>query len=503
MHRLAATVLASALAVLAAGCATPALEPRQDEVADTERPPLPPLFEDLQERTFRYFWDTANPDNGLVPDRYPYDEPFSSVAAVGFALTAYAIGAEHGWVSREQARERTLTTLRFLHDAPMGPEESGTAGHKGFYYHFLHLDSGTRYDSWVELSSVDTALLLGGVLFAQSYYGGDGADEAEIRELAEAIYRRVDWSFLQERPPLISMGWFPESGTIANDWQGYNEAMLVYLLALASPTHPIAPEAWQAWTRTYERSWGLYEDQQHLGFGPHFGHQYSHVWVDFRGIRDRYMRERGFDYFENSRRATYAQRAYAIDNPMRWQGYGENIWGLTASDGPQVATETYQGETREFRHYSARGGIGFPDEFDDGTIAPTAAAASLPFAPEIVIPAVQEMHDLYGDQIYADYGFLDSFNRSFRYDNVELKTGQIIPGFGWVASQYIGIDQGPILAMIENYRDDFVWEVMRNNPHIRTGLVRAGFRGGWLEPVNAPQAPDTAPDPHVPAPRND
>ncbi|MFC4728123.1 glucoamylase family protein [Coralloluteibacterium thermophilus] len=476
------TVLASAgLATVLAACSSLPAQPGRPVAETVERPALTPLFEDLQARTFRYFWETANEENGLVPDRYPYDEPFSSIAAVGFALTAYPIGVERGWITREQARDRTLTTMRFFRNAPQGPEPEGRAGHKGFFYHFLHLDTGHRYDSWVELSSVDTALLLGGMLFAQSYYDRDTPEEAEIRRLADEIYAAVDWTFLQERAPLISMGWFPESGIIANDWKGYNEAMLVYLLALASPTHPIQPEAWQAWTDGYEHSWGLFQEQEHLGFGPHFGHQYSHVWVDFRGIQDRYMRERGFDYFENSRRATYAQRAYAIANPMRWTGYGENVWGLTASDGPQVSELEFEGEPRKFRHYSARGGVGFPDEFDDGTIAPTAAAASLPFAPEIVIPAVEEMHRLYGAQIYSDYGFLDAFNKSFRYADIPLKSGQIIPDFGWVADQYIGIDQGPILAMIENYRNDFVWRVMRRNPHIRTGLERAGFVGGWLQ----------------------
>ena len=198
------------------------------------------------------------------------------------------------------------------------------------------------------------------------------------------------------------------------------------------------------------------------------------------------MRERGFDYFENSRRATYAQRAYAIANPMGWKLYGENIWGLTASDGPSATQQDYAGQSRAFRHYSARG-AGLADAFDDGTIAPTAAAASLPFAPEIVIPAVEEMHDQLGAQIYSTYGFLDAFNPSFTYD-VPLKTGHLIPGFGWVASDYIGIDQGPIIAMIENYRDDFVWKIMRKNPYIRRGLQRAGFTGGWLEPRPSPAA---------------
>lgn len=470
-------LLLSLLLTLAAGCAT--APPRTAEEV-ISRPALTPLFEDLQQRTFRYFWETADEKTGLVPDRFPYDEPFSSIAAVGFALTAYPIGVERGWITREQARQRTLTTLRFFHDAPQGPGKTGVAGYKGFFYHFLDLRTGQRYADWVELSSVDTALLLGGVLFAQSYFKGEDAEEAEIRRLAEIIYRRVDWTWMQVRDPLISMGWYPGKGFIRHDWKGYNEAMLVYLLALGSPTHPIKKKAWPAWTKGYGRAWGLYQDQEHLSFGPLFGHQYSHVWVDFRGIQDAYMRKRGFDYFENSRRATYAQRTYAIANPMRWKGYGANVWGLTASDGPTRAAKDYEGDLRVFRHYSARGaGLG-GDTFDDGTIAPTAAAASLPFAPEIVMPAVEEMHRLFGDFIYSDYGFLDAFNPSFTYD-IPLKTGKLVPGRGWVARDYIGIDQGPIVTMIENYRNDFVWRVMRENPHLRLGLKRAGFKGGWLD----------------------
>lgn len=447
--------------------------------APRKRPPLTPVIEDLQERSFRYFWDTANEKNGLVPDRHPGTEPFSSIAAVGFALTVYPIGVERGWITRQQARARTLTTLRFFNDAPQGPDAAGMSGYKGFFYHFLHIETGERYAPWVELSSVDTALLLGGVLFAQSWYDRDHADEVEIRRLADTIFKRVEWPWLQVRPPLIAMGWFPETGFITHDWRGYNEAMIVYLLALASPTHGVTPEVWAAWTQDYDRSWGIFHNQEHLGFGPHFGHQYSHVWIDYRGVRDDYMRSRNMDYFENSRRATYAQRAYAMENPLGWEAYGENIWGLTASDGPQVTFQNYNESPREFRHYSARG-AGLSDAFDDGTIAPTAAAASLPFAPEIVIPAIEEMRSRFGDHIYGEYGFIDAFNPSFHYD-IPVKSGHVIPGFGWVARDYIGIDQGPIVIMIENYRNEFAWNTMHANPYIRSGLERAGFEGGWLD----------------------
>lgn len=458
-----------------------------------EKPQLSPLFRDIERRTFQFFWDTTNELNGLTPDRYP-SRPFASIASVGFALTAYPVGIENGWVSRTQAVDRTLLTLKFFRDARQGPQDKGRAGYKGFYYHFLDMQQGHRYDSWVELSSVDTALLMMGVLFAQSYYDRDEPREKQIREIAEQLYRKVDWTWLQQRKPLIGMGWYPESGFIDHDWMGYNEAMMVYILAMASPSHPVDPDAWQVWTRTYTDVWGVYQDQEYLSFGPLFGHQYSHVWIDFRGIQDDYMREHGMDYFENSRRAAYAHRAYAIANPMKWKDYGENVWGLTASDGPQQTLQDYRGEQRQFRHYSARG-AGLRESFDDGTIAPTAAVASLPFAPEIVIPATEEMHKRYGDYLYSSYGFLDSFNRSFEYD-IPLKTGRVVPGNGWVSSDYIGIDQGPILTMIANYRNEFVWNVMKKNEHIRKGLELAGFKGGWLTPEGEkPAPPETQGDP--------
>ncbi|BAV97737.1 conserved hypothetical protein [Lysobacter enzymogenes] len=457
-------------------------EPVVVEPLKQERLELPPLFRDIEKRTFQFFWDTTNERNGLTPDRYP-SRPFASIASVGFALTAYPIGIERGWVSRTQAVDRTLTTLKFLRDLPAGPQASGKGSYKGFYYHFLDMQKGERYDSWVELSSVDTGLLMMGVLFTQSYYDRDDAREKEIREIADTLYKRVDWQWLQQNKPLISMGWFPESGFIKHDWMGYNEAMLLYVLALGSPTHPVEPEAWTVWTRTYNDVWGVYQGEEFLAFGPLFGHQYSHVWIDFRGIQDDYMRERGIDYFENSRRAAYAQRAYAIANPMKWKDYGPELWGLTASDGPQQTLQEYRGEQRQFRHYSARG-AGLRENFDDGTIAPTAAIASLPFAPEIVIPTTVSMHERYGESIYSSYGFLDSFNPSFNYD-IPLKTGRLVPNQGWVSSDYIGIDQGPILTMITNYRNEFVWNVMKRNAYIRTGLERAGFKGGWLAPADS------------------
>ena len=437
---------------------------------------LPPLFDDLEHRTFSFFWERANPVNGLIPDRWP-SRSFSSIAAVGFGLTAYGVGAERGWITRAQATQRTLVTLRFFANAAQGDAAQGMTGTHGFFYHFIKMDTGTR-DANCELSTVDTSLLLGGILFAQSYYDRDNADEAEIRALADSIYRRVDWAWAQARPPKIAMGWTPEGGMQGYDWSGYNEALLVYVLALGSPTHPLGKDAYDAWTSTYPRTWGTFQGQQHLGFAPLFGHQYSHTWLDLRGVQDGYMRGRGLDYFENSRRAVLSQRAYAIANPSGWNGYGANVWGLTASDGPIDAQFTFNGRLHKFQTYAPRG-AGLDYILDDGTLAPTAAAASLPFAPQLVIPAVTEMHRRYGKDIYRQYGFIDAFNPSFNY-SVTLKQGKLAPGLGWVDDDYLGIDQGPIVLMIENYRSELVWTVMRRNRYIRRGMERAGFRGGWI-----------------------
>ena len=440
----------------------------------------PGLIDDLAERTFRFFWETTNPANGLAPDRWP-SAGFCSIAAVGFALTAYPIGIERGWVSHQAAAQRTLTTLRFFWNAPQGPGARGTTGHQGFFYHFLDMEQGLRFGR-TELSSVDTCLLLGGILLAAEFFDGTAAAEREIRDLARKIYNRVDWRWMQARAPLVSMGWHPESGFIPSDWKGYNEAMLVYVLGLGAPdpARRLSRDAWQAWTATYPHSWRGEGQGRHLAFGPHFGHQYSHVWIDFRGIRDATMQAEGFDYFENSRRATYAQRDYAIRNPEGWEGYAADIWGLTACDGPLGGTHELNGKPRLFRTYSARGPLGLPDEFDDGTLAPTAALGSIAFAPEIVIPCAQAMHARYGRRLCGKYGFLDSFNPTLAGASLKVQKGMVDPELGWFNDEYLGIDQGPILAMIANHQDDLVWKPMRKSPAIRGGLLRAGFSGDWL-----------------------
>jgi hypothetical protein len=438
---------------------------------------LPDFYEEIEHRTFRWFWDTANRRNGLVPDRWP-TRTFASIAAVGFALPAYAVGANRGWCTRADARDLTLTTLRFFWNAPQGPEPGGTAGHAGFFYHFLDLDSGLRFRQ-TELSSVDTAILLMGALFAGEYFDREDAGEREIRRLANALYDRADWNFFRsDGREALSMGWHPEQGLIPANWVGFNEGMFVNILALGSTSHPGPPDLWRQWTATYPQFWRGEGPTRRLAYAPLFTHQYSQIFIDFRGIRDAPMRSAGFDYFENSRRETYANRAYCIANPMRWRGYSDRLWGLSACDGPGDFELPYRGDKRTFYGYAARGPLGEPGGLDDGTIAPTAALGSLPFAPEIVIPCARELRGQ--PRLFGRYGFKDSFNPSFTYSGLRLDGGSVDPKLGWVDGDYLGIDQAPILLQAANYRDEFVWRYMRQVPPIRRGLKRAGFTGGWL-----------------------
>lgn len=441
---------------------------------------LDPAIEDLQRRTFDWFVHVTDRSNGLTPDRWPTPS-FSSVAAVGFALTCWPVGVERGWISRGEARERVLTTIRFFHGLPQGPEPTGVGGHKGFFYHFLDMKTGHRFGQ-TELSTVDTSLLVAGMLFCAQWFDGDHADEAEIRRLAQAVYDRIEWDWAMVRPDLISMGWHPETGHIPHDWHVYNEGMLVLLLAIGSMTHPVPATVWDKWCSVYERSWATEYDIPHLKFAPLFGHQYSHMFIDFRGIRDAWMRTRSaggdpMDYFVNSQRAVEHQRRYAVENPGGWAGYDAEVWGLTACDGPGDFKQVIGGREREFFSYSARG----PGDRDDGTIAPTAAMASYPFAPEAVTACLKAMKERYGAGIYTEFGFMDSFNPTLTERAEPLQHGRIVPGVGWVDGDYLGIDQGPIVVMIENARSDIVWKHMRAESNLVRGLRRAGFAGGWLD----------------------
>ena len=427
----------------------------------------PPLSEErlstLQRQTFEYLRCETNPDNGLVADKTQDGSP-ASIAAVGLALAAYPIAVERAFIDRAEARERTLATLRFFWNSPQGSQPNAT-GYKGFYYHFLDMKTGRRV--WKsEISTIDTTYLLAGALAAAMYFDRDTKDEREVRRLAEALYSRADWHWAQNGGLTVTHGWKPETGFIKYRWTGYSEALILYVLGLASPTFPLPKESYRAWTRTYK--WKSLYGHEFLYAGPLFIHQLSHMWIDFRGIQDEYMTGKAIDYFENSRRAIYAQQSYAMRNPKRLQGYDRYCWGITASDGPGPAVLQINGRTRRFHDYVARA---IPYGPDDGTLAPWAVAASLPFAPEVVLPSLKRINRNYPDMT-SKYGFKCSYNPTFTSNSRKEKA--------WVSQGYYGLDQGPIVMMIENYRSGLLWRMMRRCPYIVAGLQRAGFRNGWL-----------------------
>ena len=375
------------------------------------------FLEDLSKRAFRYFWEQADAKTGLVLDRSktngePSDEnhrAIASIASTGFGLTALCIAAARGWIDRAKARERVVTTLRFF-------AKRATHEH-GWFYHWMDAATGER--RWQsEISSIDTALLLGGVLAARGYYQRD----TEIKRLATLINDRIDFRWmLAGHPTLLSHGWKPETGFLNSRWTDYSEETMLYLLAIGSRTHPITPNAWYAW----RRDWIEFDGYRYLAaVGPLFIHQFSHAWVDYRGRRDR--KPSGINYFENSVTATRAHRLFCIKLAKEFPAYSENIWGITASDSA--------------KGYGAWGGPP-RDPAIDGTVVPCAAAGSLMFTPDISLPALRAMKEKYGERIYGRYGFTDAFN----------------PNNGWVNPDVIGIDVGITLLSAENLRTANVW----------------------------------------------
>jgi hypothetical protein len=400
------------------------------------------LLDTLQHTSFNYFWNEANASNGLIKDRSASGAP-CSIASLGFGMTAICIGADHGWVTRAAARDRVLAALGTLWSGPQGTGASGINGYKGFYYHFLDMSSALR--TWnSELSTIDSGLLFAGVLYVKEYFNGADSGEVRIRALADSIYYRADWEWFRNFNPGLLMGWMPGTQFAGyGQWIGYNEAMIMYILGYGSPTHPISDRyAWQAWTGgyTYATEYGY----SYVIFPPLFGHQYSHCWINFHNVGDAYMVNRGFDYFENSRRATLAQKAYCAANPGGWLGYSDSLWGITASDAPGG--------------YSARGAP--PAQGDDGTLVPTAPISSIPFAPQEVLPAIWNMWNNYRPQLWTQYGFRDAFNLAQN----------------WFGPDVIGIDQGPIIIMIENYRSGNVWNRFMLNADVSRGMGRIGFQ---------------------------
>ncbi|MEO7052553.1 MAG: glucoamylase family protein [Rhodanobacter sp.] len=427
------------------------------------------MLDRLQRAAFGYFVETMNPANGLVPDTSREHSPVS-IAVVGFALSVYPAAVERGWMERAEALRRSLLALRFFRDSDQSGSPTAT-GYKGFYYHFLDIQSGTRV--WQsELSMIDSAMLIAGMLAAATYFDADNAAETELRQMADMLYRRVDWSWSQDDAKTICQGWKPESGYLHYGWEGYSEAILLYALALGSPTHPISTDCYMGWTATYQ--WENLYDQDFLYAGPLFVHHFSHAWVDLRGIRDSFMREKDSDYFENSRRAVVVQRRYAQLNPHQFVGYDRNCWGLSACDGPTDDRPDLRNEPRRLFGYAARG---VPYGPDDGTLSPPSVLTSLPFAPELALAALRNMA-LRHPQILTQDRLAASFNASVADAD----------GNAWVSPGHYGLDQGAVFMMIENHRSGWIWQLLRGCSYLRVGLQHAGFGGGWLDPAATTEA---------------
>ncbi len=417
------------------------------------------LLDRLQRGAFNYLAEYGNVDNGLVADTSRAGSP-CSIAVVGFALSCYPIAVERGWMRRADAAALTLKTLQFFWESPQG-DEPDTAGFKGFYYHFLDMHGGRRV--WqCELSLIDTALLMAGILTAGCYFDG-AAEEGEIRRLSEALYRRVDWRWARNGRETVSQGWKPECGFLHYGWEGYNEATLLYVLGIGSPTHSLRATSFGDWTFTYQ--WENLLGQDVLYSGPLFTHLFSHAWIDYRGIQDGFMREKCSDYFENTKSAIAVHREYGARNPRGYAGYDRDFWGITAGDGPGDKEMRQNSRDRRSFGYMSRGAPYGPD---DGTIAPWAMLATLPFGAEAALRGTRRLLERY-PQVCARDRFTSGFNPT-----LETERG------GWLSEGWFGLDQGLLVMMIENHRSGLIWDLTRRCPVIRAGLMGAGFSGGWL-----------------------
>ena len=385
------------------------------------------FLDEVEKASFLYFWEQANPQTGLVKDRCNTRSAdngvVASIAATGFGLTALCIGEQRGFVAREEARNRAAAALRFLWKK--------LPTHRGFFYHFASLESGERmWDS--EVSSVDTAILLCGVLTCRQHF----EEHSEISNLAHQIFNRVDWTWLSEDTSLLPHGWMPEVGFLPNRWDYYSELMMMYLLGLGSTSYPLNVETWNAWKRTTFE----YDGLRYIGsFAPLFVHQYSQAWFDFHGKRDKFV-----DYFENSRIATDVHRRFCLELARQFPSYSDDLWGITASDS-QKGYVVWGGPP-------AIGPI-------DGTIVPCAAGGSLPFLPQETMRVLKNIKNKYGARAWTRYGFLDAFN----------------PLNNWYDSDVIGINTGITLLMAENARSGFVWDTFMKNLEAKRGMERAGF----------------------------
>jgi hypothetical protein len=384
------------------------------------------LLEEIEKSCFNFFWKETNPGTGQIKDRALASgkgtEVMSSIAATGFGLAGLCIGDQRGYGKNAEITERVRATLRFLAQMPH---------EHGFFYHFVDMNSGARWQQ-VELSSIDSSILLCGVLTARQYF----ADQ-EIKDLATQLYERVDWPWMMNGGPTLTMGWKPESGFLNGRWEHYCELMMIYLLAIGSPTHPISPETWDAWSRPTISYQGL---DYISGNDPIFTHQYSHAFFDFRGKHDAYT-----NYFENSVKATKAHKLFCLSLQDRFPDYSEDLWGISASD--------YVGG------YTAWGGPP-PQGPLDGSIVPCATAGSLPFLFEDCMRVLRTLRLQYGDRAWGPYSFVDAFN----------------PLTGWYDKDVLGIDLGITLLMAENQRSGLVWTTFMKNAETQAAMEKVGFR---------------------------
>jgi hypothetical protein len=395
----------------------------------TGRPVLSPeddqFLLDLEAANFLFFWEQGSPNTGMVKDRSNVhtnsEGVAASIAATGFGLTALCIADQRGFMSSDEILKRVFVTLRFLWKK--------LPNHRGFFYHFANPETGERmFDS--EVSSVDTAILLCGILTCREHFR-----HRAVAQLADLIFNRVDWTWLSEDTSLLTHGWTPETGFLPSRWDYYSELMMMYLLGMGSSAHPLKQETWNAWKRlTFE-----YDGLRYIGsFAPLFVHQYSQAWFDFRGQRDKYA-----DYFQNSVIATEVHRRFCLELGKQFPDYSDDLWGITASDSEHG--------------YVVWGGPPATGPID-GTVVPSAAGGSLPFLPEATMRVLKTIRNRY-PSAWSKYGFVNAFN----------------PLKNWYDTDVIGIDTGIILSMAENLRTGFVWDTFMKTAEARRGMERAGF----------------------------
>jgi hypothetical protein len=385
------------------------------------------LLDDLQRGSFQFFWNETNPATGQIKDRAFLNgndtRTMSSIAATGFGLTALCIGDSRGYAKTSDIVTRVRTTLQFILQKMPNVH--------GFYYHFVDMNSGQRW-AQCELSSIDTSLLLCGVLTAKQYF-----QDATIQTLASQIYAQVDWPWMMNGGPTFSMGWLPESGFLAARWEHYCELMMIYLLGIGSTTKPVSADSWNAWTRPTITYQGL---TYISGNDPLFTHQYSQAWFDFRNKKDAYA-----NYFDNSITATKAHKLFCLSLKSQFSDYSDDLWGISASDYA--------------KGYTAWGGPP-PQGPLDGSVVPCATGGSLPFLPTDCISVLRNIRGAYGTKAWGLYSYVDAFN----------------PLTGWYDTDVLGIDLGITMVMAENYRTGLVWNTFMKNPEAQAAMQKVGFQ---------------------------